>query len=241
VAGAYVEGGGDYGGRAYERRLAELKEASLAPDAQELKQACRKIMAHHASTRERLPILDEFYGAIFEELPPARSVVDVACGLNPLAITWMSLAPGAEYFAFDIYSDMMAFLSEFMALVGVRGHAETRDVIAQPPTVEADVALVLKAIPCLEQIDRSAGRRLLDSLNARHMIVSFPVASLGGRKKGMTANYEARFWELAVDRNWSVRKLVFKTELVFVVTNNTDSEEKHNGDRSTRGVRQDSR
>ncbi|MGA7732125.1 MAG: 16S rRNA methyltransferase [Chloroflexia bacterium] len=218
VAGAYVEGRGDLASRPYERWLAEVKEASLSPDREALRGVCRQIMAHHASTRERLPILEEFYSAIFEQLSPVHSVVDVACGLNPLAIPWMPLAPGAEYFAYDIYSDMMAFLGDFMAFVGVNGHAETREVIAQPPTVEADMALVLKAVPCLEQIDKSAGRRLLDSLNARHMVVSFPVASLGGKRRGMAANYEARFWELAADRNWSVRKLEFKTELVFVVT-----------------------
>jgi 16S rRNA (guanine(1405)-N(7))-methyltransferase len=77
---------------------------------------------------------------------------------------------------------------------------------------------VLKAIPCLEQIDKSAGRRLLDGLKAKHMVVSFPVASLGGRNKGMAANYEARFWELAEGREWSVKKMLFKSELVFVVS-----------------------
>jgi 16S rRNA (guanine(1405)-N(7))-methyltransferase len=218
VAGAYVEGRGDLASRPYERWLAELKDAGLSPDREALRGVCRQIMAHHASTRERLPVLDEFYSAIFDQLPPVHSVVDVACGLNPLAIPWMPLAPGAEYLAYDIYSDMMAFLGDFMALVGVRGYAETQDVIAQPPTVEADLALVLKAVPCLEQIDKSAGRRLLDGLNARHMVVSFPVASLGGKRKGMTANYEARFWELAADQDWSVRKLELKTELVFVVS-----------------------
>jgi 16S rRNA (guanine(1405)-N(7))-methyltransferase len=218
VAGAYVEGRGDLASRPYERWLAELKDASLSPNGAELRMLCREIMAHHASTRERLPILDEFYSAIFEQLPPVHSVVDVACGLNPLAVPWMPLVPGAEYFAYDIYGDMMAFLGDFMALMGVRGYADTRDVIAQPPTVEVDLALVLKAVPCLEQIDRSAGRRLLDGLNARHLVVSFPVASLGGKRKGMAANYEARFWELAAGRNWSVRKLELRTELVFAVS-----------------------
>lgn len=44
------------------------------------------LMARHASTRERLPIVQRFYAEIFAALPPVRSVLDVGCGLNPLAI-----------------------------------------------------------------------------------------------------------------------------------------------------------
>nr|AIA12380.1 Ribosomal RNA methyltransferase (FmrO) [uncultured bacterium] len=216
VAGAYVEGG-DSGSRPYERWLGELREAAGSGDGESLKGGCRRIMGSHASTRERLPILEEFYGRIFEELPPVRSVVDVACGLNPLAIPWMGLADGTGYVAYDIYEDMMGFLGGVLGIFGVEGRGETRDVVAEPSVEEVDLALVLKAIPCLEQIDRSAGRRLLDGLKAKNMVVSFPVASLGGRNKGMAANYEARFWELAEGQDWVVKKLVFRSELVFVV------------------------
>ena len=36
-------------------------------------------------------ILDEFYAALFAGLPPVRSLLDLACGLNPLALPWMAL------------------------------------------------------------------------------------------------------------------------------------------------------
>lgn len=215
VAGAYGEGDGS---RPYDRWLGELRAARESGDGEELRRVCRRIMGSHASTRERLPILDEFYERIFEGLPPVRSVVDVACGLNPLAIPWMPLAGDASYFAYDIYGDMMGFLNESIPLMGGAGYGEVRDVVAEPPGEEVDLALVLKSIPCLEQIDKGAGKRLLDGLKARYVVVSFPVASLGGRDKGMAANYEARFWELAKGRGWDVRKLEFRTELVFVGT-----------------------
>ncbi len=220
VAGAYGEGVGEGSNRPYERWLMELREAAGSRDMEAVKEVCRRIMGSHASTRERLPILEEFYGRIFEELPPVRSVIDVACGLNPLAIPWMGLAEGTRYWAYDIYADMMIFLDWVVEELGVDGWGLTWDVIAEPPVPieEVDLALVLKAVPCLEQIDKSAGRRLLDGLRAKHMVASFPVASLGGRDKGMAANYEARFWELAEGRGWEVKKLLFRTELAFVVS-----------------------
>jgi 16S rRNA (guanine(1405)-N(7))-methyltransferase len=81
----------------------------------------------------------------------------------------------------------------------------------------ADLALLLKLLPTLERLDRTAGARLLARLNVRHMVVSFPIRSLGGREKGMRTAYEARFRDTIADRPWQVERLEFPTELVFVV------------------------
>lgn len=175
----------------------------------------RSIMSHHASTRERLSILDSFYSTVFAGLPPIRSVLDVACGLNPLAIPWMNLAPDATYHAVDIYADMMRFLDEAMRQLGVQGQAETRDVIHDCPTERVDVALVLKAVSCLEQIDKRAGAILLDKINARHIVVSYPTRTVGGRAIGMRATYEAHFIALMANRDWPVTRFEFENELVF--------------------------
>jgi len=199
----------------YDSWLAELREAT---DPEHLKQVCLMVMGKHASTRERLPFLDDFYTRIFSYIPPPGSVLDVACGLNPLSIPWMPLAPGTRYLACDIYADMVAFNGEFLNLLPLDGQTEVCDVIASPPGETVDLAMVLKTIPCLEQVDKYAGTRLLDGLNARYLVLSFPAKSLGGRSKGMVDNYQARFEELAEGREWKVlARLEFTTELVFVI------------------------
>jgi 16S rRNA (guanine(1405)-N(7))-methyltransferase len=151
------------------------------------------------------------------KLGPISSVLDIACGFNPLAIPWMNLLPGSEYFALDIYGDMLEFLNEAIPILGVNGAAWTADVVQSPPDRSVDVAFILKTLPCLEQTDRRAGLRLLDSLQARILLVSFPVSSLGGRQKGMPENYAARFREMISARPWTVEHLEFETELVFFV------------------------
>jgi 16S rRNA (guanine(1405)-N(7))-methyltransferase len=179
-------------------------------------------MSLHASTNERLPILDDFYGQILADVLPIRSVVDLACGLNPLAIPWMPLAEDASYTAYDIYGDMIDFVDEFMARIGVNGRAHLRDIITQPPTVEADLVLLLKSVPCLEQVEKTAVSRLLDHIQARHLLISFPARTLGGHNKGMVATYEARFEELVDGRNWSFQRFQFDTELAFLVDMNNE-------------------
>lgn len=212
VAGAYLALAPHYG-----QWSKELAAAAADPEPATVRLGARRIMDAHASTRERLGFLDTFYAEIFATLPPVNSIADIACGFNPLAIPWLPLLPGTTYYAYDVYADMMAFLDSFMRLTEVNGHAVVHDVLDTAGLPHVDVALLLKAIPCLEQIDKSAGAQLLAAVPAGHLVVSYPVQSLGGRQKGMAANYEARFKELVAPWDWPVTRLEFPTELVFIV------------------------
>lgn len=213
VAASYLSGR-----MRYDAWLVEMTSAR-EEGADALRRACREVMARHASTRERLPILNTFFATTLVGIEPIRSVLDVACGLNPLAIPWMPLAPVAHYVACDIYRDLMAFLGPLMRLLGVTGSAQWRDVVHNPPDdEEVDLALLLKAIPCLEQLDKEAGRRLLERLSARHILVSFPVASLGGRGKGMVEHYDAHMRALLLERPWRAERYLFETELAYLVS-----------------------
>ncbi len=210
------------GKETYVKWLAELNAALQSGNREMLLATSQRVMSH-ASTRERLPILDRFYSTIFASLPPISSVIDVACGLNPLALPWMPLAPGATYAACDIYTDMIDFLNGFFALLqkydeaAIAGSAQVRNILTSCPVEHADVAFVLKTIPCLEQVDKAAGHRLLRALNADSLVVSFPVHSLGGRNKGMLTNYERHFRELVAGESWELQRIEFPAELVFVV------------------------
>jgi 16S rRNA (guanine(1405)-N(7))-methyltransferase len=193
--------------------LAEVQ--TCITDGGDVRPLCRGLMARHASTRERLPILDEFYATLFGDLPPVHSVLDLACGLNPLALPWMPLAPGAVYRACDIYADQVELLNRWFAVAGQPGEAFLCDLINKPPALRADVVLLLKAIPCLQQVDREIGHRLLEAVDATTLIVSYPAHSLGGRKHGMCEQYAAQFACLVEGRHWQIDTFPFATELVF--------------------------
>lgn len=211
VAGVYLPDRGQM-----ERWLASLAAARGDPAA--LESACRAILARHASSRERLPLLPTFYATLLQCLPPQPVILDLACGLNPLAIPWMGLPPGARYLACDVYADLAKFLGDALTLLGVEGEAFVWNLLQGAPPRRADVALLLKTIPCLEQIDAGVALRLLDSVEAPLLFVSFPVRSLGGRAKGMEQNYAAYFEALVAQRPWSVERLPVEGELVFRVT-----------------------
>ncbi len=212
VAGAYLVRPPDYASW-----LEELRQAAASSRREDLLSACRRMMRLHASTRERLPVLDEFFAQTLAGLPPIRSVLDLACGLNPLAIPWMGLPAEAEYIAVDIYSDMTDFLDMAMRSFPVRAAALSLDVVQSIPDRRVDLAFLLKSIPCLEQVEKAAGLRLLEATQASTLLVSFPAHSLGGRSKGMPANYESHFYELVSGKPWAIQRFDFRSELVFRV------------------------
>ena len=127
----------------------------------------------------------------------------------------MPLGEHVQYYAYDIYKDMTNFLNDLMTIINIQGCAQSCDVIQSCPTHHVDLAFMLKTIPCLEQVDKTATLHLLDIIDADRLLISFPVHSLGGRKKGMAANYEARFRELVAHKNWSIERFEFASELVF--------------------------
>ena len=212
MAGAYLDAG-----VRYDEWLGTLRKAhSEGPEP--FRRACAQVMKRHVSTRERLPFLDKFYTPLLAGLQPIQSLVDIGCGLHPLALPWMGLPANATYIALDIYKDMAAFLNDFFALLPIRGRAEAGDILQSLPPGQADLALILKTIPCLEQVEQSAGRQLLATVQANVLLVSFPAQSLAGRRgKGMEANYAAHFQDLVADTGWSVERFDFPTELVYRV------------------------
>lgn len=186
-------------------------------DAAAVRMLLRRLMAAHASTHERLPLLDTFYPQLFQQLPPVQSVLDIACGLHPLARPWMPLPPDVPYFACDIFADQVDFLNRFFHTMGYAGAAAQRNALEDMSTPAADIAFVLKTLPCLEQIESGAGERLLHQIDAPILIVSFPNHSLGGRKQGMAQHYAANFLAQIKKAGWHADSLTYPSELVYIV------------------------
>jgi 16S rRNA (guanine(1405)-N(7))-methyltransferase len=211
VYGAFEEG---VDTEALYRRLAAAYRSGTAG---EIEAACREALGGHYSTRERLPILDRFYAAIWQVTGRPDTLLDLGCGLNPLALPWMGLADSARYHALDIDCRRIQFLNRFLALAGLAPLARCQDVLVRPPELAADVALILKTSPSLERQEDGATPRLIEQVRAGYVVVSFAVQSLGGRDKGMADHYHRQFDTWAKERAWEVERLGFERELVFVV------------------------
>ena len=179
--------------------------------------ALKRQMSMHASTAERLSLLPRFFNEALSSIAPVHSILDLACGLNPLCLPWMPAAADVEYTACDIYADMTGYLNAWFEHFKVHGKASVTDLTQTVPTAPAQVAFLLKTIPCLDQVDKNAAKRLLCELNAQYILVSFPAHSLGGKSKGMLQNYETRFNQLTEGESWKITRLEFTGELAFLI------------------------
>jgi 16S rRNA (guanine(1405)-N(7))-methyltransferase len=188
-----------------------------ADDPAALRRACLGAMRGHASTRERAPYLDAFYAAIWDVTGTPGSVLDLGCGLNPLALPWMAIGD-ATYHATDVDAGTLDVARAFLESVGQPHVAEVRDLVADVPDEGADVAFLLKLVTTIDRQDADAATRLLRDLRVDHAVVSFAARSLGGRV-GHERTYRARLDRLVAEagRVRRVTEASVPGELVFIL------------------------
>lgn len=211
----------------YKEAAQQLTAAFAGRDESVIRAACREIMHSHLSTRERLPILDDFYREIFAVTGKPRSILDIACGLNPLALPWMGLGTVGSgqwavntglvrYYAYDIHVPRIEFINHFFGLAGLPPLARVQDVAVRFPEESGDVALFLKEMPRFERNYHGLGRPLLKALRARWLVVSFPTISTHGGRN-LTDRYRDFMAKLIEGCSWPQTELLFEGELVFVL------------------------
>ena len=172
----------------------------------------KSLLALHASTKERLPFYAEFYDFILQHTGPVESVLDIGCGYNPFSIPLIQAASASNsqciaagqptgpavaklqaYYAYDIDTRVADLLNRFFAYMQLPQLARCADLAVHIPTEPADIALMCKLLPVLEAQSPGRGFRLARELNVRHLAITYPLKSLGGREKGMARHYSAAF------------------------------------------------
>ncbi len=211
LVGAYYEKPSTYA------QLDGLLRGLTDNSVETLKSFAQQAMPLHASTAERLPLLADFFNVSLRGLDPVKSVLDLGCGLNPLAIPYLPLAEGFIYEATDVLIPLLDFLNAYFVKTSINGRAGLLDLSTQIPAQEVDLVIMLKLIPLLDQIDKSIALRLLQNLKAKTILVSFPLKSLGGRGKGMLGTYQKRFEGLAEGLNSAINEYRFSNELVYLI------------------------
>lgn len=212
LGGAYLEQKPDFA--QWSREIVELPEDLRAA---EVKSFCLEKMRGHASTSERLPFIDEFYQTCLHSIAPIHSVLDLGCGIHPLALPWMPLAEDPMYLGMDIFKEMTDFDQRFVQHVRLRGRVLHTDLLGNLPKQRYQLALCLKIIPLIDQVSQGITRIWLESILAEHILVSFPTASLSGKGKGMQAHYSERFAQIISEENWHVETFEFPSELAFLL------------------------
>jgi len=200
----------------YAEAIGWLEVAYRSGNTDEIKQTCMQILKQHASTRERVPDLMGFYKQLFSVCGKPISILDLACGLNPISLPWMDLSTDVKYYAYDIHTPRVKFINQFFILEGKQPLAEVRDILVNPPKIKGDVAFFFKEAHRLEQRRKGANRELWPALNVETLLVSLPASSLSGQHD--LSGQMRRLVENAIQGfSWSIQDIKIGNELVFCI------------------------
>lgn len=160
-----------------EALLDELRQSS--PTQRE--EIIEHLLSTHASTRERLPFYDHVYTQIFSIVGTPKVVLDIGCGLNPIAYPDRD----ATYICVDVDRALCALVEQYFIIASVEGECRIVDAkgleqIKRLP--KADVAFVFKLLELLEKGEgHKLSELLIKALPARWVIISFPTVTSSGK------------------------------------------------------------
>lgn len=199
----------------YEEAARGLEQA-VSQGPEQVKQTCQEVLAQHASTHERQPIVEEFYRRIFDFTGKPDVILDLACGLNPLSFPWMGLPATVRYHAYDLHQPRIQLVNRFFALMGLPPLAEVRDILLSPPEIEAPVAFFFKEAHRFEQRQHGCNTAFWKALRVRYLLVSLPTTSLDGRRNLLERQRRLVYGTIG-EAPWKVTEMIFDTELVFCI------------------------
>lgn len=177
---------------------------------------CLSVMKKHASTRERIPWLVEFFGVIEEQIGRPKLVLDLACALDPLSLPWLKLAPEPTFLAFDVNGARISYLNQLFAAAFPFSKAIQQDIFVDPPCEKADCAFFFKEAHRLEKRQPGATARLLQQLNVDVIVLTLPATDLA--RHHSLENYHTQLVEKAVQgQSFFFEKIRVGDELLFFI------------------------
>ena len=177
-------------------------------------EALFKALSMHSSTRERLNGIDGLFDRILTAAGNPESVLDLACGLNPL---YLGARGGLRMTGADINIGCVRLINECARENGWAVNAVACDLLSRVPEGEYDLTLAMKLLPVLESQKSGFAAALLENLRSRTICVTFPTRTLGGRGVGMEKHY-SEWFESRVPANRQIeQRFVYADELVYIL------------------------
>ncbi len=147
---------------------------------QQLKTWAIETMRKHASTRERLPRLPLFYAVIWQAIGQPKSILDLACALDPLALPWFDTPQLEAFYAVDIHKLRLDFLDTFFQHYFPFATTLQQDFISTPITLPVDCVFLFKEVHRMEKRKSGSTKKLIETLNTRHLVITLPATDLRG-------------------------------------------------------------
>lgn len=198
-------------------QLTEKLDALANPklESLELRTICLEALKTHASTAERIPEQETLYQQLFAATGQPAAVVDLACALHPLAFPWMGLPLTTAYHAYDIVQPRVDFINQFFEVLGMAPLAENRDILVNPPEIQADLGIFFKEAHRFEKRQPGCNREFWANLNVETLAVSLPTTDLAGTHSLL--DFHRQLVEANLAPGKISEELIFEKEVIFLI------------------------
>lgn len=200
----------------------ELSQIEIdAYDSPILKAFCLKVLSQHASAAERIPFMTDFYAQLCQVTCKPGVILDLACGLHPLAFPWMGLPTTVRYYAYDIIQPRVDFINIFFTKIGLAPLAENRDILVDPPEHPADLGIFFKEAHRFEKRQPGCNHAFWEALNVDELAVSLPITDLSGTHSLLEGHRRLVFTNLPKDRQ--VNEILIGNEIIFLIAKSREN------------------
>lgn len=175
----------------------------------------KDLLELQTSTKERLPIYDNYYKKIYAITGVPNKIIEYGCGVNALSYPWMG--EGVKYIGYDVDRELIDFMNLVFGELGIDGAQVNLGDVFEEKFERADMYLLLKVLVLFERQQKNYSLELLKKIPAKYIVVSFPTKSISGKDRGMKQNYQRMFRALIVDEPWQLSEIEFGNEIVFIV------------------------
>lgn len=135
------------------------------------------LLMTHSSTKERM----KFYPKLMEIISSLhiKSILDLGCGLNPIALA----KPGIAYYASDINQEELSLIKKFFIKNNIQGGIFQCNLLKPEscnfPT--ADLCIIFKVLDILGKNDYILAKKIISKINSKFLLISFSTRTLSGK------------------------------------------------------------
>ena len=178
-----------------------------------------QLLQLHVSTKERIGFYQEMYRDIFKVVGDVDSILDIACGLNPISYVLSGCScPGIRYEATDINLDNVQLLNWALKSYDLQQKIYCSDILCSIPQGEWGVVFLFKIIPLLEQQKKGYFCQVIRQISSPYFAITFPTRSLSGKDVGMQQYYKSMLDCFVEESGMAVLfEKAYANELLFVV------------------------
>ncbi len=179
------------------------------------------ILQTHLSTKERLLYYDDFFNVIFSHIPYfVKSILDLACGLNPIAYYYYTKNIDMKYVCSEFSEIDVKQLQSFFSAQKLPAKAICFDLVREYhkiPSQQFDVCFLLKTLDTCETQKKYVTYDILKHIQAKTFVVSFPYQNVKGivMKRSTIINW---FEKMVSRLDLTFEKIEFLGEIVYICT-----------------------